>query len=176
MAETSDPGQPAKLIIDSDWKSQAQAEREKLAETEAKAAAKQSRPGAAGAAAAGEGEFPPPDFRGLLGMLATQALMYMGGMADRRTGQAIFDPEYSRHMIDLLGVLEEKTKGNLTPEETEELTGVLHELRMRYVDLIKLVAKQASAPGGPAAAAGPGAPGVAGPPMNFGSMSGPNLR
>lgn len=128
--------QEPKIIVDSDWKSQAQAEKEKLA-------AEEESKGPGGEGAGGEGKMPPADFRGLVGMLATQALMYMGGLADRTTGQAVFDPEYSRHMIDLLSVLEEKTKGNLEEEEAAELTGLLHELRGRYVELTQMVAQGA---------------------------------
>lgn len=141
MADES--GEAPKLIIDSDWKNEAQAEREKLA-----AAEKQSSEAGGGP---GEGEMPEADFRGLMGMLATQALMYMGGIADPNTGKPVFDPMYAQHMIELLGVLEEKTKGNLTEEESGEITGVLHELRSRFVELMQIVAKQQGAgqPGGP---------------------------
>lgn len=147
-----DEGEQApKIIVDSDWKSQAQAEKEKLAEQEAT-----SKP-----AKGGPDALPPADFRGLVGMLATQAVMYMGGLADRTTGQAIFDPEYSKHMIDLLGVLDEKTKGNLSAEESKDLTDVLRELRARFVELSEFVAKG----GGGAAGMGGmgGAPGAGGP-------------
>ncbi|MEO1130654.1 MAG: DUF1844 domain-containing protein [Planctomycetota bacterium] len=123
-----------KIIIDSDWKSQAQAEKERLAEAEEKA---EPAPQA--------GQLPPADFRSLIGMLATQAIMYMGGIADRQTGQAVFDPEYARHMIDLLAILQEKTKGNLAEEEDKELTGVLHELRTRFVELAQMIAQQQGA-------------------------------
>jgi hypothetical protein len=78
-------------------------------------------------------------------MLAMQALMYLGGVADRRTGQAVFDPDYSKHMIDLLGVLEAKTKGNLSAEENQDITSVLNELRMRYVELSRMMADQMAA-------------------------------
>lgn len=137
--------QAPKIIVDSDWKSQAQAEKEKLAEQEAKAAP---------AGKGGPDALPPADFRGLVGMLATQAVMYMGGLADRSTGQAIFDPEYSKHMIDLLGVLESKTKGNLSDEESKELSGVLHELRLRFVELSDYVAKGGGRPSGSKPAGG----------------------
>ena len=138
-----------KLIIDTDWKSEAQAEKERLEE---EAAAK------AGAGEGGKpGEMPPADFRGLMGMLATQALMYMGGVADPESGKAVFDPIYSQHMIDLLGVLDEKTKGNLSDEEDKELKGVLHELRSRFVELMQMVAQQQAGGGGL-----PGMPGVGG--------------
>ncbi len=137
-----------KIIVDSDWKSQAQAEKERLAEQEA------AREQQAGPGQAGPGQLPPPDFSGLVGMLATQAIMYMGAMADKTTGQAIFDPEYSKHMIDLLGVLEEKTKGNLTDDEARDLGQILHELRSRYVELARVIAEQGATGAGPAPGAG----------------------
>ena len=124
-----------KIIIDSDWKAEAQAEKEKLAEQEA-ASAGEGDPQGAG------GKLPPADFRTLVGMLASQAIMYMGGVADPQTGKAMFDPEASTHLIDLLAVLEEKTKGNLSDEESKELSGVLHELRSRFVELAQMIAQQ----------------------------------
>jgi len=136
------------LIVDSDWKNQAQAEKDRLAEQEAKHPEKSK-----GRGAPGPGELPPADFQTLVGMLATQAIMYLGGIADRQTGQAIFDPEYSRHMIDLLATLQEKTKGNLSKDEELDLTQLLHELRARYVELSTMLAHQAAQggvkPGGP---------------------------
>ncbi len=151
-----DPSVPKpEILIDSDWKSQAQAERDRLAEAEAKAPPKGAGPGA-------PGDLPPADFASLVGMLATQSLMYLGGVADRKTGQAIFDPEMARFYIDLLAVVEEKTKGNITAEESAELAGALHELRARFVELARAVAAQGARGAGPApgvgAAAGAGAP------------------
>lgn len=157
----SDPA--PKLIIDDDWKSQAQAEKDRLAEAEA---AKAAAPGK-GAGAQAEGELPPADFQSLVGMLITQALMYLGGVADPRTGQAIFDPEMARFYIDLIGVLETKTKGNLSADETRDLTQALHELRVRYVELTTLMARQAAqsamrGAGGGQPAGGPGPVGLKG--------------
>ncbi len=133
---SSTPGQPPQILIDSDWKSQAQAEKERLAEAEAAAEAKRSGAGAAGGGAQ------RPDFMSLVGMLGTQAVMYLGGVADKRTGQAMFDPEYAAHMIDLLVILEEKTKGNLSAEESSELGAIIQELRARFVELSRLMAAQ----------------------------------
>ena len=150
---TSDEGSP-KIIVDSDWKNEAQAEKERLAEAEAKAAE------AAGEGAAGPGGLPPADFRTLVGMFASQAVMYLGAMADPNTGAAVVDLDYSKHSIDLLAVIEEKTKGNLTEEESQELSAVLHELRLRWVEVSKLVAEQVAKQGGPGVAGDPGsAPG-----------------
>jgi hypothetical protein len=159
----SDPGPPAapKLIIDDDWKSQAQAEKERLSEAEAVKAKPAAGAGAGAAGAEGEGELPPADFQSLVGMLITQALMYMGGVADRQTGRAVFDPEMSRFYIDLLGVVESKTKGNLSEDESRDLLQALSELRTRYIELMKMIAAQmaqAKAGGGAGGFGGPGAP------------------
>lgn len=154
--------QPPQIIVDSDWKSQAQAEKERLAEAEEKAAPRHAGGGP------GAGGLPRADFMSLVGMIGTQAVMYLGGMADRRTGAAIFDPEYAAHMIDLLGVLQEKTKGNLSAEESGELDAIVQELRSRYVELSRMVAaKQAAAAGIPGA--GAGIPGASGTPLSPGA-------
>lgn len=135
MAELIDPTSGAaadeqpKIIVDSDWKAEAQAEKERLAEQEQAAASSGSAPGEALQA----------DFRALLGALATQAMMYLGAFPDP-DGRAVVAPEYARHYIDLLDVLEEKTKGNLSEDESKELTSVLHELRARFVQIVRGVA------------------------------------
>ena len=76
---------------------------------------------------------PAPDFTLLISMLATQAFSAMGQIPDPATGQTHKHPEVAKHMIDLLAVLEEKTKGNLEPQEKQALESILHELRMAYV-------------------------------------------
>ena len=85
---------------------------------------------------------PPADFRGLVGMLASQAIMGLGAMQDPKTGRVVIDLEGARFSIDLLGMLEEKTRGNLAEDEAEELRQILGELRSRYVQIAKLVAAQ----------------------------------
>ena len=142
-------GEQPKIIIDSDWKAQAQAEKQRLAAEEEKRAAESPRQGRGG-----QSGMPPPDFRTLVGMLATQALMYMGAIPDEQ-GRAMVSLEVASHYIDLLATLEEKTKGNLDEEESEELTGVVQELRARFVQLTGLVekAEREQAAGGKA---GPG--------------------
>lgn len=190
MPEPTEP----KIIIDTDWKAQAQKEKERLAAKEREAAARQATPrpptataavgpaaaaapppagpaasgGAAGRATASEHELPPADFLAILEILMSQALMYMGAFPDPQTGRPIVSLEAAKFHIDLLGVLEEKTKGNLNEEEASNLAKVLHGLRMQYVELSRAVAqmqarmvKEAQA----AAAAGKtptGSPGLAG--------------
>ena len=150
----TDSAGPSKLVVDSDWKSEAQAEKVKLAEGEKKAAA--SRPAASAGAGAGARELPVADFKTLVGTLVSQAGMYMGWFPDAQ-GRAMVSLEYARFHIDLLGVLAEKTKGNVTPEESEELVAALVELRSNFVELSRAVAQGAleRAQGGPKAGAAP---------------------
>ncbi|HEX7008578.1 MAG TPA: DUF1844 domain-containing protein [Phycisphaeraceae bacterium] len=129
----SDKDQP-KLQIDADWKAQAQAEKQRLAQ-QAKARAQQQAGTAEAGAAAGAGGLPAANFLTLISTLATQALFAMGAVADPRTGQRYQNLDLARHHIDLLGVLEEKTKGNLTDEEAATLATTLYELRTRYVQM-----------------------------------------
>ena len=151
-----------KIIIDSDWKAEAQAEKEKLSQQDAQSADQGGQ--------GDRGKLPPADFRGLVGMLVSQALMYMGGMADPQTGKAMFDPEASVHLIDLLSVLEEKTRGNLSDEEHKELTTVISELRSRFVEIAQMVQQQDAPGSGPGGA--PGGPGAA---PGGGPMPGPRM-
>ena len=125
-----------KIIVDSDWKSQAQAEKERLAAAE-KEKAKQSPSGP------GQGEpgMPKADFEELVRMLATQALMYLGAFPDPESGRRMVSLEMAQFNIDMLDMIEGKTKGNLTEQEQQLLTQILYELRMQYVEIGKAVAK-----------------------------------
>lgn len=152
--------QGPKIIVDSDWKSQAQAEKERLA-----AAEKAKQP--SGPEAGGDMDGPPqPNFEELIRTLAMQALMYLGAFPDPESGRRIVGLEPAKFNIDLLAMLETKTKGNLTPEESQFLTQMLHELRMQYVEISAAVAK-AVEQGRVQSAGGPGmAPGQV-PPINL---------
>ena len=141
-----------KLHIDSDWKAQAQAEKDRLSEKESARAASSAgaqhrgQPGAQYGAQDGdhpdEGELPPADFRALVATLASQAMMGLGAYADPQSGRAVIDIQGAQFAIDLLGVIEEKTRGNLTADEASELTEILAQLRARFVQIAKLVAAQ----------------------------------
>jgi hypothetical protein len=147
-----------KIIIDDDWKAQAQAEKAKLAEQEkartpspapaspagAPAGSPIGAPGRTAPAPTGAGQpaAEPSEelgFTDLVQVLASQALMYMGAIPDPQSGKAFISPPMAKAHIDLLGVVEDKTKGNLTAEETQLLQGILHELRMQFVELGKAI-------------------------------------
>ena len=68
-------------------------------------------------------------------MLATQAFYAMGMIKTREDEQPPQDLEMAKFNIDMLGVMEEKTKGNLTDEESKVLTDTLAQLRMLFVQV-----------------------------------------
>jgi len=133
-----------KIIVDDDWKAQAQAEKERLAQqVEKKSAAAVSPAGAAaapgGAAGSdedsGERELPPASMTTLISSLVTQIFYALGGYEDPQTGRRFLDPGLAKHHIDTLGVLERKTQGNLTEDERKLLDHALYETRMQYVQI-----------------------------------------
>jgi len=117
------------LHVDADWKAEAQAEKERLAEEAEKPAAEGGREPPPGAAR----EMPPPSFSVLLQSLASQALFFMSDERDPRTGRSIRNLELAKHNIDLMEVLDEKTRGNLNAKEKKELDTLLYQMRMAYV-------------------------------------------
>ena len=140
MSETN---APPKILVDDDWKAQARAEKEKLsAKPAATPGAATASPGTAGSGASAgtsgggrRGEMPPANFETLLSTIVTQALFAMGAIPDPQTGQPMLHLDLARHHIDMLTVLEHKTKGNLSDEESRALSSTLYELRSRYVQV-----------------------------------------
>jgi hypothetical protein len=76
---------------------------------------------------------PPASFLGLLNMLGVEAAMHLGLMSNPAAGPPKVDLESARHLIDLLGIIQEKTRGNLTSEEDALLDDLLADLHMQYV-------------------------------------------
>lgn len=74
------------------------------------------------------------------------AMMYLGKMVRPDTGQLDKNLEAARFTIDLLGMLEEKTKGNLTPDEDHLLQQVVTTLRLNFVDEMKREETRTDAP------------------------------
>ncbi|MSQ77600.1 MAG: DUF1844 domain-containing protein [Nitrospiraceae bacterium] len=78
---------------------------------------------------------PPVTFASFVFSLSTSALMLMGEQLDTRQGKIPVNLPQAKEIIDILSVLEAKTKGNLNQEEQAMLTDMLYALRMKYVDL-----------------------------------------
>ena len=66
--------------------------------------------------------------------LSTQALALLGEIPDPVQGRTVVDLEGARQFIDILGILQDKTRGNLDPRENALLDGALYDLRMKYVE------------------------------------------
>ena len=128
------PAEEGKIHVDSDWKKEAQAEKQRLArEAEAAEAAEPSAAGEPGAEPGADQALPQASFASLVQMLATQAAIFMSDQRDPQTGRSMQHLDLAKHNIDLLAVLEEKTKGNLADDEKQLLDHMLYELRMVYV-------------------------------------------
>jgi len=80
-----------------------------------------------------EGPLPEIDFTHFIFSLSTSALIQLGEIQDPFTQKAEKNLPLAKQTIDLIAMLEEKTKGNLTPEEGKIVEHVLYDLRMRYV-------------------------------------------
>jgi hypothetical protein len=86
-------------------------------------------------AAQDRGPLPEVNFSSLIFSLSSSALLHLGEIADPQTGQKTKDIALAKHSIDIIAMLKEKTKGNLTEEEEKFLESVLTDLRFPYVKL-----------------------------------------
>lgn len=142
------------LHVDTDWKKQAQEEKRRLAEEQAKKAASAAAPAAAatpfaaggpattsprdprggaptGAAGArGRREMPQASFGTLVSSIATQVLYYLGDVGQT---EGPVNLDMAKYQLDTLGVIEDKTSGNLTDDEQKLLDTALYEARSRFV-------------------------------------------
>lgn len=128
------------LSVDDDWKRQAQEEKKRLAEQEQERAAAAGAPAAAATAPgtpagrrkAAPGEVPTASFAAIVQTMVTQSLYFLGELGGRG-GEPMLNLDMARYQLDQLTVLEEKTKGNLAPEEQQMLDAALYETRNRFV-------------------------------------------
>jgi hypothetical protein len=80
-----------------------------------------------------EGPLPEIDFTHFILSLTTSALIQLGEIEDPFTQKHSQNLPLAKQTIDLIGMLKDKTKGNLTPEEGRAIEYVLYDLRMKYV-------------------------------------------
>ena len=86
----------------------------------------------------------PAGFANFLMSIASNAASALGMMENPVTHKREVDLELGKHWIDVLGMLEQKTKGNLLPQEAQILEGLLADLRMQYVSLANTTPKARS--------------------------------
>ena len=77
----------------------------------------------------------PASFVSFVMSIASNAASALGMMEHPVTHRREVDPELGKHWIDILGMLQKKTAGNLTPQERNMMDGLLADLRMQYVSL-----------------------------------------
>lgn len=119
MADNDDK---PKIIIDSDWKNEAEREKEELSK--------------GGEEAQAQGEpLPEPDFVQHCASIATHAMILLGAVPNPMTGKQEFDPAYSRHLIDTIVMLRDKAKGNLKPQEEQTIEQLVGELRVAWLSI-----------------------------------------
>ena len=114
--------------VDESWKDQVSKEKDESPDEEETDSSEEKDAGQAG--------FPPmqASFGMLITELAMQASFFFCFIPDPESEKPVEDLNRAKYLIDELGVIEEKTKGNLTPDEEKALKNVLFELRMKYVE------------------------------------------
>ena len=117
--------------VDEGWKEEARREKERLEEEGRPEASDADEPGGAP-----RQPLPAASFELMVTNFALQALISLGAIANPVTQKRQRDPEQAKHAIDLLALLEEKTRGNLTEDEKRHLESTLYDLRMRYVSTV----------------------------------------
>jgi hypothetical protein len=83
--------------------------------------------------AAGKEPLPEINFSTFVFSLNASVLLHLGEYPDPATGKTELDLPLAKQTIDLIGMLEEKTRGNLSPDEENLIKSVLYDLRLRYV-------------------------------------------
>ena len=80
---------------------------------------------------------PEINFSTFIISLSTQALMHLGEIPNPMSGKSETDVPVAKQMIDILGMLQEKTRGNLDAGEERLVEDILFDLRMKYVEAVK---------------------------------------
>lgn len=157
--------QAKKIFIDEDWKSKVQAEKEVAKqetvaqqEAAAQASGEDSTPTEPApkvdvgeqpptttetptpepeptAADSPRGPLPPPSLRLLAGGLCMQGMISLGLMPRPGSDKPEVDLAQAKHVIATLQMLLDKTEGNRTDDETQEMEGMLHEMRMAFLQV-----------------------------------------
>ena len=131
--------EPTKKRVDESWKEQAAQEKKHPPEPQPKqgqspqAPSPEEAPVASPEGRPGTEELPVARFDLFLSGLTMEALIALGDMAHPTTRKQAANLPQAKYLIDLLGLLEEKTQGNLNADETKLLKDALYQLRMRYL-------------------------------------------
>ena len=123
-----------KKRVDESWKEQAEREKHTPQAAPPEGGAEAAAPaGAAGGDAGEEEGVPQARFDLFISGLAMETLIALGDMAHPATRKQTANLPQAKYLIDLMGVLEDKTKGNLNADEEKLFKDTLYQLRMRYL-------------------------------------------
>jgi hypothetical protein len=123
-----------RIQVDEDWKKAVAEEKERLKEEE-----EEEEEGVREATAEEEavpprtGPLPEPDVLTFMAGLYMQTLAALGAIENPVTGKRERNPQEASYMIDTIGMLKDKMKGNLTADEEAYVQNILTDLRMKYV-------------------------------------------
>jgi len=124
---------PIKKRVDESWKEQAEREKQVVEAKAASAPSAGTQDAAASEAPEAGEETAKARFDMFVSGLVMETLIAVGDMAHPTTRKQSTNLAQAKYLIDLLGVLEEKTKGNLSVDEDKLLKDALYQLRMRYL-------------------------------------------
>ena len=135
----------SKIFIDEDWKARAQREKEEL---QRKLAGQASEPAADADAASGEADSEDEGelqatFDELIGSLATQGMFALGLISQGGGDRVMINLDQARFTIEMLMVLQDKTKGNLTEQEQANLEETVTELQRLFMARVQQLEAQA---------------------------------
>jgi hypothetical protein len=128
----SDDPSKSKIHVDSDWKAEAEAAKETLAAEEKADGGKHQQ------------QLPDPTLADLINTIAMPAAMALGGY--KTPDGKVMPPDLgaAKFHIDLLALLEEKTRGNVTDEESRQISHIVHQLRMQFTTMVTEIGKAAA--------------------------------
>ncbi len=82
---------------------------------------------------------PPLDLSSIVLPIFTQALLKLGLFGDPEKADSELNPELARRLIDILDLLKDRTKGNLSPEEESFLDSCLQQLKAAFLEKAKII-------------------------------------
>ena len=150
MEEQGDQEQ-REVRADEGWKKAVAEEKARAREQDAQPAEQaQEAAGTETGPGPGRTPFPEPSIQVFLAGLYAQTIVSLGEMENPVTGKRTTDIEEAAYLVDTIAMLQQKTKGNLTPEEDAYVQNILTDLRLRYVKAKKPAAQESGGadPGG----------------------------
>jgi len=124
------------IHVDDEWKNRVKAEDAAL--DQARESSDQSKNKSTPTADAADAQqLPPADFMTLVSTFTTPAMIGLGLIPNPATEKSEVNLDLAKHSVDLLGVLEDKTSGNLSAEEETFLQTALHQFRLAYIERTK---------------------------------------